>query len=69
MRRLVSVCCVLGVLGLLVPVAGCGSSSEGKNVDPVVQQQPDKPMPERKPVKRDGASKAGERPPPKIDAN
>jgi hypothetical protein len=62
------VCCVLGVLGLLVPAAGCGSN-EGKNVDPVVQPQPDKQMPERKPVKRDGGPKAGERPPPKIDAN
>ena len=73
MRRLMVLCCVLGVLGLLVPLAGCGGSGKGKNVDPVVVPQQDKPPPEIKPVQREGAPQGapqpGQRPAPKVDAN
>jgi hypothetical protein len=77
MRRLMVLCCVLGVLGLLVPLAGCGSG-KGKDVDPVVVPQQDKQLPEIKPVQREGDPKPaqregdpkpGQRPAPKVDAN
>jgi hypothetical protein len=52
MRRLFLACVFLAAL--LVPAAGCGGGSPGKDVDPVLQPPPkdSPPPPELKPVQR-----------------